>query len=122
MPEALHRADRCLRDDASPARHNGGMKTIQLRRYVLADGTYDDFLAWFQEWMPSVRAARGFAIEFAYGIRETNEFVWAVSAPGDTTAFTELEATYVASPERAAAFAGQPERVASKIITLVEEV
>ncbi len=98
------------------------MKTIQLRRYVLVDGTYDDFVAWFNQFMPEVRPARGFAIEFAYGIRETNEFVWAVSAPGDADAFRELEAAYVASPERAAAFAGQPERVASKIITLVDAV
>ena len=98
------------------------MKTIQLRRYVLVDGTYDDFVAWFNEFMPEVRPARGFTIEFAYGIRETNEFVWAVSAPGDADAFRELEASYLTSPERAAAFAGQPERVASKVITLVDEV
>jgi hypothetical protein len=98
------------------------MKTIQLRRYVLVDGTYDDFIAWFNKFMPEVRPARGFAIEFAYGIRETNEFIWAVSAPGDADAFRELEAAYLDSPERAAAFAGQPERVAGKIITLVDEV
>jgi hypothetical protein len=98
------------------------MKTIQLRRYVLVDGTYDDFVAWFNQFMPEARPARGFAIEFAYGIRETNEFVWAVSAPGDADSFRELEEAYVSSPERAAAFAGQPERVASKIITLVDAV
>jgi hypothetical protein len=98
------------------------MKTIQLRRYTLVDGTYDEFVAWFNEFMPTVRPALGFTIEFAYGIRETNEFVWAVSAPGDADAFRALETVYLASPERAAAFAGQPERVAEKIITLVDEV
>ena len=59
------------------------MRTIQLRRYTLVDGEYDAFLAWWEEWMPRVRPATGFAIEFAYGLRETNEFVWAVSAEGD---------------------------------------
>jgi len=98
------------------------MKTIQLRRYVLMDGTYDDFVDWFNEWMPRVRSAAGFAIEFAYGLPETNEFVWAVSAPGDADTFRELETAYLASPERAAAFADQPERVASKAIALVDVV
>ena len=51
------------------------MRTIQLRRYTLVDGEYDAFLAWWQEWMPKVRPAAGFAIDFAYGLRATNEFV-----------------------------------------------
>ena len=59
------------------------MKTTQLRRYVLVDGEYDAFVDWWGRWMPKVRPAAGFTIEFAYGLRETNEFVWAVSAEGD---------------------------------------
>ena len=99
----------------------GVMKTIQLRRYTLVDGEYDAFVAWWNEWMPKVRPAAGFAIEFAYGLPETNEFVWAVSAPGDADAFTALEQEYLASDARAEAFAGVPQRVAEYNIRLVTE-
>ncbi|BDZ53840.1 hypothetical protein [Agromyces marinus] len=96
-------------------------KTIQLRRYTLIDGEYDAFVAWWNEWMPRVRPALGFTIEFAYGIREANRFVWAVSAPGDADAFRALEETYLASAERAAAFDGVPQRVAEYDIALVDD-
>jgi hypothetical protein len=98
------------------------VKTIQLRRYTLVDGEYDAFLAWWNEWMPRVRPAAGFTIEFAYGLRETNEFVWAVSAEGDRDAFHELEQTYLASPERAEAFDGVPQRIAVYNILFADDV
>ncbi|MET4158856.1 hypothetical protein [Agromyces sp. PvR057] len=98
------------------------MKTIQLRRYTLVDGEYDAFVAWWESTMPVVRPAAGFAIEFAYGIRESNEFVWAVSAEGDQEAFLALEATYLASPGRAAAFEGVPQRVAAYDIRFADFV
>ncbi|WP_406246152.1 hypothetical protein ACI7YT_13850 [Microbacterium sp. M] len=97
------------------------MKTTQLRRYVLVDGEYDAFVDWWEQWMPQVRPAAGFTIEFAYGLRETNEFVWAVSAEGDAEAFLAREADYMASDARAAAFDGVPQRVASYDIRLVTE-
>ena len=100
----------------------GVMKTIQLRRYTLVDGEYDAFVSWWNEWMPKVRPAAGFAIEFAYGLPETNEFVWAVSAEGDAEAFAALEQEYLASDARAEAFAGVPQRVAGYNIRLVEEL
>ncbi|MGL4255810.1 MAG: hypothetical protein ACRCSL_05700, partial [Microbacterium sp.] len=68
-------------------------------------------------WMPRVRPAAGFAIEFAYGLPETNEFVWAVSAEGDEEAFLALEREYMASAGRAEAFAGVPQRVAVSTTT-----
>lgn len=97
------------------------MKTTQLRRYVLVDGEYDAFLDWWEQWMPAVRPAAGFTIDFAYGLRETNEFVWAVSAEGDADAFLAREADYMASAARAAAFDGVPQRVASYDVRLVTE-
>ena len=97
------------------------MKTIQLRRYTLVEGEYDAFVAWWTEWMPRVRPAAGFDIEFGYGLRETNEFVWAVSAPGDEEAFLAREKEYLASDARAAAFEGVPQRVAEYNIRLVTE-
>jgi hypothetical protein len=98
------------------------MKTIQFRRYTLVDGEYDAFVAWWQEWMPRVRPAAGFTIEFAYGLRETNEFVWAVSAEGDREAFLATEQEYMGSPARAEAFDGVPQRVAAYNIRFVDDV
>ncbi len=98
------------------------MKTIQLRRYVLVDGEYDAFLDWYDQWMPEARPAAGFTIEFAYGIRETNEFVWALSADVDVETFTAMDEAWKASDARAAAFAGQPQRIVSTDIRLVSDV
>lgn len=98
-----------------------GMKTIQLRRYTLVDGEYDAFVAWWKGSMPRVRPIAGFTIEFAYGLPETNEFVWAVSAEGDEAAFLALEQAYLASDARAEVFAGVPQRVAEYNIRFVSE-
>ncbi|WP_169580912.1 MULTISPECIES: hypothetical protein [Microbacterium] len=95
------------------------MRTIQLRRYTLVEGEYEAFVDWWQQWMPRVRPAAGFAIDFAYGLPESNEFVWAVSAEGDEEAFLALEQAYLASDARAEAFAGVPQRVAVYDIKLV---
>ncbi|AWB96910.1 hypothetical protein DCE93_10190 [Agromyces badenianii] len=96
-------------------------KTIQLRRYTLVDGEYDAFLEWWRSTMPFVRPTAGFAVEFAYGLRGSNEFVWAVSAPGDREEFARLEEAYMASPERAAAFEGVPQRVAVYDVGFVDD-
>ena len=52
-------------------------------------------------------------LESALVVRETDEFVWSVSAAGDETAFAAIDAAWTASPERAAAFDGVPQRVAA---------
>lgn len=98
------------------------MRTIQLRRYTLVDGEYDAFVAWWQEWMPKVRAGGGFAIDFAFGLRETSQFVWAVSAEGDLAAFLAREQEYLASDARREAFAGVPQRVAVHDVRFVDDV
>lgn len=95
------------------------MRTIQLRRYTLVEGEYEAFVDWWQGCMPRVRPAAGFEIEFAYGIPESNEFVWAVSAEGDEEAFLALEKEYMASDARAEAFAGVPQRVAVSDVKIV---
>ena len=99
----------------------GRMRTIQLRRYTLVEGEYDAFVAWWEGCMPRVRPAAGFAIEFAYGLRESNEFVWAVSAEGDEDAFLAREREYMASDARAEVFAGVPQRVAVHDIRFVDD-
>ncbi|GAA3631372.1 hypothetical protein GCM10022200_12810 [Microbacterium awajiense] len=97
------------------------MKTIQLRRYSLVDGEYEAFIEWWRGSIPQVRADAGFTLEFAYGLPESNEFVWAVSVPGDEDAFLAVEAAYMASDARAAAFDGVPQRIAEYNIRFVGE-
>jgi hypothetical protein len=97
-------------------------KTVQLRRYDLVPGVLDDFVAWFASRLVPARTSSGFTVEFAYADREAEQFTWAVSVPGDAAAFTALEQTYLASEGRAAAFAGQPTRVAVSHVRLVETV
>ena len=96
--------------------------TVQLRRYQLAPGSYEEFTQWWARSMAPLRRAAGFDIPVSYGIPETNEFVWAVSAPGDRAAFLALEAIYVASDARADVMRNQPTPALSMQITFVEQI
>ncbi|MBD8704863.1 hypothetical protein SOM11_14605 [Frigoribacterium sp. CFBP9039] len=97
-------------------------KTVQLRRYELVEGVFDEFVEWFQARIVPAREAEGFAVEFAYADREAGEFVWAVSVAGDAATFAAVEEAYLASDSRAAAFADQPKRVAASHVRLIEPV
>jgi hypothetical protein len=98
---------------------DGGGRTVQLRRYRIVAGELEAFLAWWRERLVPARAAHGFTVEFAYTIPETDEFVWAVSVAGDREAFRRIDEGYAASPERAAAFDGVPQRIDTATVTLV---
>jgi len=97
-------------------------KTVQLRRYELVEGVFDEFVEWFKARIVPAREAEGFAVEFAYADREAGEFVWAVSVAGDAATFAAVEEAYLASDSRAAAFADQPKRVAASHVRLIEPV
>jgi hypothetical protein len=88
-------------------------RTVQLRRYRIVDGELDAFVDWWRARLLPARIAYGFVLESAYVVPETDEFVWAVSVEGDAEAFGRLDAAWTASPERAAAFEGVPQRVAA---------
>ncbi|GLI26165.1 hypothetical protein ARHIZOSPH14_04070 [Agromyces rhizosphaerae] len=95
-------------------------RTVQLRRYTLVEGEYDAFVAWWHASMPKVRPPAGFRIDFAYGLPERSQFVWAVSTEGDRDAFLALEQEYLASEARAEVFAGVPQRVAVYDVEFVD--
>ncbi|MBX3091393.1 MAG: hypothetical protein KF801_02680 [Cryobacterium sp.] len=100
------------------------MKTVQLRRYTIRDGEFEAFVEWWATSMRALRINAGFTIEFAYGIPETNEFIWAVGVDGSGEDFAEVEARYLDSPERAAVMGAIPERVEERLIqrvTIVSE-
>ncbi len=84
------------------------VKTIQLRRYQLAEGGYDAFLEWWAGLIVPIRLRMGYQVEFAYFVPESNEIVWAASVPGDRSEWDRVEAAYEASPERIEAFAKLP--------------
>ena len=90
----------------------------QLRRYEVAEGGLDRLVEWFPK-IAAVREQFGFTIEGAYADRENNEFVWAVSHPGDFDAAVEV---YNASPERAAAFEGFESPVQEMHVSMVESL
>ncbi len=77
--------------------------TTQLRRYEIEPGKLDEFVEWFKGLVPA-RAGYGLTLDWAYADHETSQFVWSTSFDGDLDAFKEVEATYNASPERAAAY------------------
>ena len=91
---------------------------VQLRRYEVVDGQMDDLIAWFPT-IAAVREKFGFKVEFMYADREHNELVWAVSHPDD---FDGAYEEFAASPERAAAFEGQPSRVSEAHVAMVDVV
>jgi hypothetical protein len=94
------------------------MGTIQLRRYTVEPGRMADFTTWW----PSIvapRAKYGFRVVFAYADEENDQFVWAVEHEGD---FDAAEKEYLASPERAEAFATNPNVVTGMVIAKVRAV
>lgn len=97
------------------------MTTVQLRRYRIEPGRMADFLAWF----PAIRPVRdrfGFRVLFALADHEHDTFTWAVAHDGDEAAFREVEATYNASPERAAAFETFPRCITEMEIGFADDV
>lgn len=97
------------------------MSTVQLRRYDVEPGRMAAFLAWFPSLAP-VRAQYGFRLLFAYADDEHDTFTWAVEHDGDEAEFKDVEATYNASPERAAVFETFPGCITSMQIGFVRSV
>lgn len=83
------------------------MTVIQFRRYEVSPEHLDEFLAWWPE-ARAAREAAGFRVLFAYGIRDSHEFVWAIEHDGDLAAFERAVERFRASPERAQAFEVDP--------------
>jgi hypothetical protein len=77
---------------------------MQMRRYELDPTLIDEWLAFFARLGP-VRDGFGFRLKAAYLDRTNNEFTWFVE---HDRPFADAEAVYMASPERAALFDGQP--------------
>jgi len=97
-------------------------RTTQLRRYLLVPGTEQDFLLWWADRIVPARADAGFSVDYASFEPESRRFVWATSAAGSREDFLALERDWLASEARAAAFAGEPQRVESMDNVIVERL
>ncbi len=78
----------------------------------------DDFVAWWHS-IIAPRAKYGFHVVFAYADDEHDQFVWAVEHEGD---FDVAEKEYLTSPERAEAFASNPNVVTGTVVSKVRSV
>ena len=94
----------------------------QLRRYALRDGVYDEFIAWWRDQMRPAREAFGYTVDFGYGIRETNEFVWSVTVEGDVAEFARFDESWMASDARSEVFGGRPPWTSEMTLSFVEVV
>jgi len=74
----------------------------QLRDYRIRDGELDRFVDEWRTGVAPLRRAAGFEIPAAWTIPGEDRFVWLLVHPGDWVAFSEADAAYYASPERAA--------------------
>jgi hypothetical protein len=95
--------------------------TVQLRHYHVEPGRMADFLAWFPAIVP-VREQFGFRVRFALVDAEHDTFTWAVELDGDADRFREVEATYLASDERATAFETFPHCLTGTEVGLADDV
>ena len=75
----------------------GNRDLVQLKRYWIAPGKWDDYLAIWRK-IAAVRERCGFTICCAFADRETNVFTWAISHPD----FEAGAAAYYADEERKA--------------------
>lgn len=95
--------------------------TTQLRRYQLHPELVAEFLEWWPNELVPARTAAGFTIEFGVHVPETNEFVWAVSVPGDRAEFEAVQDAWMSSPARDAVFEGRPKWFSEAIIHYVDD-
>jgi hypothetical protein len=78
-----------------------GVRTVQLRRYKVAAGRMEQWLAEWRDRVRPLREAHGFKVLGAWAVEESGEFVWVIAYDGEGT-FAEADAAYYGSPERAA--------------------
>ncbi len=92
--------------------------TVQLRRYTIEPGRMAEFAAWFPGLVPA-REQFGFRVREAWVDEANHAFVWSVELDGDEARFTEVEAEYNASPERAAVFTTFPRVITAQLNAFV---
>jgi hypothetical protein len=96
------------------------VRTYQLRRYQIAEGKMQEFVAWLNSTLIPVREGFGYRVEFKLIDHATHEFVWCVSLEADEPGFLEIQKKYNESVERAKAFETFPNCIEQMQISFVE--
>lgn len=74
----------------------------QLRDYRVREGELDRFVEEWRDRLAPLRRSLGFTIPAAWTVPDESRFLWLLAHEGDWAAFEEADATYFASPRRAA--------------------
>jgi hypothetical protein len=77
------------------------MATVQVRMYVVKDGSLDAFVGVFREHLIPLRAKFGFTVLGAWTVPEESRFIWVAGYDGPGT-IQEAHERYYASPDRLA--------------------
>jgi hypothetical protein len=75
---------------------------MQLRDYRIRAGELNRFIEEWRAGVVPLRRAAGFEIAAAWTVPGEDRIIWILERPGDWDAFAQADATYYASPERAA--------------------
>jgi hypothetical protein len=94
------------------------MGHIQLRRYTIAEGRFDDFLV-FWRGLVLIREQYGYAVLFAYADRVNHQFVWAVEHPDPLEVADPI---YNASPERTEHLKTNPGVVRTILVSEIDPI
>jgi hypothetical protein len=74
----------------------------QLRDYRIRAGELDRFVGEWRSHLAPLRRSIGFEIRAAWTVPDEDRFIWLLEHPGSWDAFADADATYFASPDRAA--------------------
>ena len=72
----------------------------QLRDYLITEGSLEQWVSEWTEWIAPLRRELGFTIDAAWTIGDESRFVWLLSYPGDWPAFEAADRAYYESPAR----------------------
>ncbi len=75
--------------------------TIQLRTYTIRPGSMEQWVIEWKEQVKPLREKLGFAIQGAWTVPETSQFVWIMAYNGPKK-WEDLDAAYFTAPERKA--------------------
>lgn len=103
-------------------RPSADLRTVQVRRYVLAPDVCTEFARWWAQVLVPARRAAGFAVDFGFVLEDSSEILWAVSVQGDSREFAKADARWQSSEGRREALASAPGAPLSQHVSLAQHV
>jgi hypothetical protein len=94
----------------------------QLRDYVIAEGSLDQFISEWRSGILPLRRGLGFTIDGAWRVLDESRFVWLLSHPGDLQAFEAADRAYYASPDRKGLDPDPARLIEAQTVTLLSDI